>query len=408
MAQANNENLGFSDSASHRSRENTWRGRGIHDASAQTDHDESSRMDFVMTLLRHIGRNVAPGHQTVFDKKVEPDFVKKTGRKPKDRHEVRKAMLENPYFQYWSHLRLYSQETSYYERSRIVDRQLDTLIDKAKTVPAGKKGKNDKGSLKLNPGLVIPPYQKHFDMHWMPGSYYTEFTKDDVAGGAMYDTGGLYITSSGHLGAYNDGAGYAIARYIQSKFPTFKPKRVLDEGCTTGSNTVPLKDAWPQAEVHAVDIGAPVLRTAHARSEALGLAVHYSQQNAENTDFKAGSFDLITSSMFLHETARKAVHNIVKECYRLLSPGGIMVHVEQPPFAWAKSPFDQMTRDWDTHNNNEPFWGTMHDMDLEKVALDAGFKKENITLEMVPLVTPTESDKYALGKGAWFVFVARK
>ena len=50
----------------------------------------------------------------------------------------------------------------------------------------------------------------------------------------------------------------------------------------------------------------------------------------------------------------------------------------------------------------------MHDMDLEKVALDAGFKKENITLEMVPLVTPTESDKYALGKGAWFVFVARK
>ena len=138
------------------------------------------------------------------------------------------------------------------------------------------------------------------------------------------------------------------------------------------------EDGTGRISFDAADIGAPVLRTAHARSEALGLAVHYSQQDAEHTNFKAGSFDLITSSMFLHETARKAVHNIVKECYRLLAPGGIMVHVEQPPFAWAKSPFDQMTRDWDTHNNNEPFWGTLHDSSPATWLTEAGYDREMV------------------------------
>ena len=41
-----------------------------------------------------------------------------------------------------------------------------------------------------------------------------------------------------------------------------------------------------------------------------------------------------------------------------------MLHVEQPPFKMIDDPFDQLMKDWDTHNNNEPFWGPMHYMDL--------------------------------------------
>ena len=59
--------------------------------------------------------------------------------------------------------------------------------------------------------------------------------------------------------------------------------------------------SYPNAEVHAIDIGAPLLRYAHARAEALGKKVHFSQQNAEHTHFPDGSFDLIVSHIFPHE-----------------------------------------------------------------------------------------------------------
>ena len=98
----------------------------------------------------------------------------------------------------------------------------------------------------------------------------------------------------------------------------------------------------------------------------------------QKTNFKESSFDMIVSTMFLHETSYKAVHKIVSEAYRLLKKGGIMIHVEQPPFEKINDLFDQLMGDWDTHNNNEPFWGPMHDMNLQSVALKAGFKKNNI------------------------------
>ncbi len=204
---------------------------------ADMTHDETAQMDFIMSLYRHLGRNIAPGHREVYDGRVKPAFERKNGRAPKTRHEVRKAMLDDPYFQFWSHLRLYSQAKSYDLRREIVDRQLDDLIERAKPRAS------DKGTVELDADFEIPKYQAAFDMHWMPGSFYTEFAEDDVAAGVMYDTGGLYIALSGSIGAYNDGAGHAMVHWLNENHPDFKPKRVLDEGCTAGGNTLPFKYA---------------------------------------------------------------------------------------------------------------------------------------------------------------------
>jgi len=380
----------------------TWRGRGIHGMSVDTDHDDSARLDFAMNLFRHMGSNVAPGHRKVYEDKVVPSFQKEHGRKPQDRHEVRKAMLDQDYFRMWSMLRLYAQENTYDERRKIVERNLDELVERAKPRAS------DKGRVEIDPDFEVPKYQAPFDMHWMPGSFFTEFTKDDVSGGAMYDLGGLYLSTGGMLGPFNNGAGYAVVAWIQENFPRLKPKRILDEGCTVGANTLPYKDAWPDAEVIGIDIGGPVLRYAHRRAESLGYDVTFSQQNAEKTKYEDESFDMVLSTMFLHETSNKAVYNIVKENYRLLKPGGLMVHVEQPPFAMTEDPFEQLMKDWDTHNNNEPFWGRMHDMDLEDVALRAGFKKKNVIQTMAPSKRPTADDNYAPSPAQWFIFGATK
>ena len=380
----------------------TFSGFGAHDMRVATNHDEDARSNFLMDLYRHLGSNVAPGRRDVYDARVKPAFVKENGRLPKDRHEVREAVQGDPYFQMWGHLRVYCNQTLFYENARTIDRQYDELIERAKSL--GGREKN----LDLDPDFEVPKYQAAFDMHWMPGSFFTERAEDDVAAGAMYDAGGLYVMTSGHLGPYGDGGAYSVINYLRERFPDFTPTQILDQGCTVGHNTLPFKEAWPDAEVTGIDIGAPVLRYAHARTEAMGYDVTYSQQNAEHTKFDDGSFDFIVSTMFLHETSYKAVHNIVKECHRILKPGGLMLHVEQPPFRWFDDPFDQFVRDWDTHNNNEPFWGPMHDMDLEDVAVKGGFASEDVFQEMADLIKPTDTDRYAKAAGEWYVFAAWK
>jgi len=379
----------------------TFSGFGRHGISPETVHDEDARSNFMMDLYRHLGSQAGEGRRDVFEGRVKPAFVKEHGRAPKDRHEVRKAVKDDPYFQFWGHLRVLANQTLFYENSQTVERQLDTLIDKAK--PGKPKGK-----LELDPDFEIPKYQAPFDMHWMPGSFFTETTKDDVAAGAMYDSGGLYVMTSGNLGPLGDGGAYSVINYLRENYPDFKPKRVLDQGCTVGHNTLPFKEAWPDAEVIGLDIGAPVLRYAHARAESLGVDVTFTQQNAEETKYDDESLDFVTSTMFLHETSRKAVYNIIAEGYRILKPGGLMLHVEQPPFRWFDDPYDQFVRDWDTHNNNEPFWGPMHEMDLAEVAIEGGFKREDIIQEMADLIRPTKTDNYAKGPGAWYVSAAWK
>jgi len=380
----------------------TWRNFGKHEMVVDTNHDEAARLDFTINLFKHVGSEIWPGHRKLYDQKVEPAFEKKHGRKPKDRHEVRKAMLGEEYFRLWSMLRLYAQENGYNERRKIVERQLDDLIERAKP------RKTDKGSVEIDPNFEVPRYHKPFDMHWMPGSFFTEFTEDDVSAGAMYDAGGLYLSTHGMLGKYNNGAGYAVAAWIKENYPHIKPKRILDQGCTVGSNTLPYKDAWPDAEVIGIDIGGPCLRYGHRRAESLGFDVTFSQQNAEHTKYDDESFDMVLSTMFLHETSNKAVYNVVAENYRLLKPGGLMLHVEQPPFKMLDDPFEELMKDWDTHNNNEPFWGRMHDMDLEDVALRAGFKKENIVQTFAGQIRPTDDDNYSPGPGTWFIYAATK
>src|SRR3546814_8487017 len=90
---------------------------------------------------------------------------------------------------------------------------------------------------------------------------------------------------------------------------------------------------------------------------SLGKAVHFRQANAEHAPYGDGSFDLVVSHILLHELSCGALDRVLAECHRLLRPGGIMLHVEVP--IRRKDPLDQFLWNWDTTNNNEPFWSTL-------------------------------------------------
>ncbi len=378
-----------------------------HDLLPTATHDELARQNFVQSLKVHLATKVSPGNKTIYEHRAAPRFAREHQRPPQDRHEVRSVMKDEPYYQMWSTLLRTSQEMMWDSVNVSVERQLPQLRERAAT------NGETLGSLSLNPDLPIPAYHTAVDIHCQPGGYHTELEQGDVAAGATYDRA-VYIYAMSRLGSLNDEMGQSVVLHLKERHADFRPARILDMGCTVGHSTLPYVDAYPEAEVFAIDVGVPVLRYGHARAEALGKRVHFSQQNAEQTNFEDGSFDLIVSHILLHETSSQAIRNIMKECHRLLKPGGMVLHQEVPQYE-GMPPYEAFILDWDTYNNNEPFWGTVHSMDLQKLAEESGFAAQSVIQTMIPSAlerAQARTKKFQGGDfgggGAWFVFGAAR
>ncbi len=341
-----------------------------HAMLVNADHDEAARQHFAVGLKSHLSAHVASGTKSAYEARVKPAYRRAKGRVPTTRHEVRRALAHDPYYQAASALKRTAQEIMWDAVGAPVEREWDDLKARAQTCSA------QLGSLRLDPALKIPRYHAAVDIHCMPGGYHSEIGADDLYAGALYDRG-IYLFSMGLRGDLNDDFGHSLVAWVRSQYPDLSPKRILDMGCSVGHGTLPWADAFPDAEVHAFDVGAPMLRYAHARASALGKSVHFSQQNAEATDFPDGHFDLIVSQIIIHETSRRALPRILRECHRLLKPGGLMVHMDGIDWR-GLDPYDAFVPDWDTYFNNEPFIGPMHDLDLPQLAADVGFSRDKI------------------------------
>jgi 2-polyprenyl-3-methyl-5-hydroxy-6-metoxy-1,4-benzoquinol methylase len=375
-------------------------------------HDELARQKFVNSLKSHISKQLSPRLQMAYEQRVKPRFEQEHQRLPNTRHDIRPLMQEEPTYQWWSALRRTAQEVMWESVISSVDRQLDDLnrrYQQVRSHTASSTSDDLHGSLTIDPDFEVPGYQKAVDIHCMPGSYHGESNDDDIVAGAVYDRG-VYLYVQGFLGSLNDGLGQALVHnYVKANYPGWKPARILDMGCSVGHSTLPFVDMYPNAEVYAIDIGAPMVRYAHARAEALGKRVHFSQQNAEHTNFADESFDLIVSHILLHEMPGFAVRNVIRECHRLLKPGGIMAHLEAPIYK-DMDPFRAFLFDWETANNNEPFWSGMRDLDLEAIAVDAGFPADTVSFAPISAtVDPSGKKGQSFGsRGSWYVLTGRK
>ena len=344
-----------------------------HAMLIETTHDEKSYQVFSSALKSHLSTNISPKTKNDFTLRVAPRFEVKNRRKIRDRHDVRRVISKNPIYQMSSSLKRTAQEIMFDGVGACAERQLPTVINESK------RWKSRGGSLHTNPELKIPKYHTAVDIHCMPGAYHTELCKDDVYAGALYDRT-IFLFSMGLRGELNDDFGQSLSAWVRKTYPQFQPENILDIGCSVGHGTLPWADAYPKAKVHAIDVAAPMVRYAQARAAALNKEINFSQQNAEKTNYPDESFDLIVSQIIIHETSNKALRQILAECYRLLKPGGLMVHLDGR--SWENlTPYDAFVSDWDTYYNNEPFIGPMHDLDLPKLANDAGFHRNSIFME---------------------------
>lgn len=363
-------------------------------------------------MNRHLSTNIMPGVGEAFEARVEPAFAKEKDRGFKSRHEVRKALLKDPMFQWWSALRRATMETRQQAGRWVTLRQADELNAKVNKLTKGDK------RLQLDPDFKQPRSTEAIDHHCMPGSYHTELVPGDITGPANYDAG-IFATTGGMLGRFNDGGGVAVAEWVKQTFgEDFKPKRILDIGAGLGHNVLPIAAAFPDAEVIAVDAGAPMLRYGLARAKSMGIEnVTFIQDDVSDLSrFEDESFDWVQSTMFLHETSYKTMPKIFAETQRLLKPGGIVLHVEQPQYADTMPLFEQAMRDWDAFYNNEPFWTKMHEIDLDAWMKQAGFGDNHlihggvaavVDKDIFPDAADDDSEDFGR-KAAWHVVGAKK
>lgn len=346
-----------------------------HPMKPQSTPDEIARGRFVSGIRGLILNDLAADMKGAYDRRVAPAFRKAHGHDPQSSREAHQALRGDPAFNIYSAMRVQAQKMVWASVADSVEREARRLSQEA----AAAQGP---GSLMLDPALDVPRNVHAIDVHLMPGSYTRG--ADSLEAGAVYDRG-LAVFSMGLMGANLDDIGLSMSQYVRQRFPDFAPARILDTGCTVGHNTLPWKQAYPQAEVVAIDAAPGPLAYASARAKMQGQDVHFRQMCADDLAFEDESFDVVWSSMFLHELSKKQRAKCFDEAFRVLRPGGLMVHMELPPNAQMGA-FEGFYLDWDSYYNNEPYYKGYRDEVPRELCLRAGFADADFFEFVVPSI----------------------
>ena len=118
-----------------------------------------------------------------------------------------------------------------------------------------------------------------------------------------------------------------------------QPQCILDLGCGTGSSTLMLKQAYLNAKVTGLDLSPYMLKIAEHKGKQANLAIDWQQGLAEATNFQDAKFDLISVAFLFHETPVEISQTVLKECYRLLKPGGQAIILDGNQYRLRHTPW---------------------------------------------------------------------
>jgi SAM-dependent methyltransferase len=215
----------------------------------------------------------------------------------------------------------------------------------------------------LQADLQLPEYYTQVDIHQHPGGVWS-----DPIAGFVYERGARSTTplaGQRHLDLHQ-----RLTLAALEKCPA--PQRVLDMGCGFGKSTRPFYEALGEGKVEGIDLSAPCLRLAARDADS---AARFRQVDARRTDYPDASFDLVTSTMLLHEMPPPEVEKVLAESARLLKPGGRMVHLDFLP---ADDEFSRLIHFGHGRRNNEPFMEPLAGMDLAALLERLGLRNVEI------------------------------
>lgn len=246
----------------------------------------------------------------------------------------------------------------------------------------------------VDPDLELPKYYKSIDVHQHRGGLWS-----DITAGFAYEYGAR--TTTPLLGETHEDLHNRFAELVADGVDF---RRILDLGCGFGKSTRPFLERFPESRIEAVDLSESCLYVASQFARENGAKnVHYSQQDARHTHFDDESFDLVTSTMLLHEMPVKSVLSLFEECYRLLQPGGRMAHLD---FYILPDEFDRFMHYGHSKRNNEAFMPGVAELDLPAELEKLGF--EDVRIERFKESADLDLDAHDAWRFPWTAISAVK
>lgn len=365
-----------------------------HPMLPETTAEEQSRQRAVVSLRKILNARVRSANVRRFEEEGAPAFAARHGRQPQSPEDIERAFFESPGYRMWSAVNRSVQEMIWLSVGEPIFRDR-VRMQAAATALA--EAPDKLGALKLDPAYDPSPEIADVDVHLQPGGYARDDSSDDIVAGAFYETGGN-IYSFGQGAGKGDSKAGVIFNLLRSDFPDFTPTRILDLGCSAGAASAAYAAEYPEADVHALDIGAGMLRYAHARAEALGVPVTFHQMDAAQLKFTDASFDLIVSHNMLHEISAEKRRQAMAEALRVVRPGGLVIF-QDVDTRFAPSDVHRVEKNWDTAFNGEIFWKTYGEADLVADMTAAGFAFADIAEHNMEAVSNINR---------WYVISGRK
>ena len=219
------------------------------------------------------------------------------------------------------------------------------------------------GSVQYDPGFEVPDYASR-EIHLQPGGYVLE-----PLAGFLYDFG--FKVFMGGAGDHDLVA--KMAARAAGVPADGAVKRILDLGCSAGATTTALKLHHPGAEVHGIDISAPMVRYAHLRAIEQGVEVHFRQMPAETLAYGDGEFDMVLAMLLFHEVPVDVGRRIVEQAFRVLRPGGTFTVLDFVGVR-ERDVYSMFFAEMDAADNGEPYLPGYVRSNVEDVMRDVGFE----------------------------------
>jgi SAM-dependent methyltransferase len=239
----------------------------------------------------------------------------------------------------------------------------------------------------------IPQYYAVVDTHQHPGNLH-----GDLLSGPIYKASAS-STQPGSTSAY--GLHYRFADTLACHVDT--PMRILDLGCGFGKSALPIAEKWPEAKVEGIDLSEGCLRLAAVEAEQNRRDnLRYRQADAAALDVPDQSFDVVTSTMLLHELDLDALKQVMQESYRVLSPGGALVQLDFR----TRDGIEKFFLHGHGQRNNEPYMADFDQFDVGVYLDSIGFVDVKIEpFEESPGATDPDFPRWRL---PWTVIAATK
>ncbi|MGN6109299.1 MAG: methyltransferase domain-containing protein [Kofleriaceae bacterium] len=220
----------------------------------------------------------------------------------------------------------------------------------------------------------FPAYYRR-TFHWQTDGYFSEHSAE------VYELG-VELLFRGMADVMRRQIIPPISRFVQEAGGAERIK-LLDVACGTGRTLHQIARAHPAMRLWGVDLSPAYVKTARRRLadvEEVALAV----ENGEQLPFADGAFDIATSVYLFHELPRNARRNVIRELFRVVRPGGLVVIEDSAQLA-ESAEIGSALRAFPAEFH-EPFYADYLEDDLAPMLAEAGFEVSAVEAHLVAKV----------------------